>query len=409
MRAPPLQLHGRALRYLSMKRSGSIFAAVLGAVVLTATASAQWRPMDYRAPGFVWTDTNSPTTNTDYTAIWRYIRQARGEAAGWAAAEHNLDGTHAADSIRSDYLPNSIFGTNYIPALAFYDLAPVGTNPLASATFPTGTNWTTNVVVAWISGHDRNVTVDTTGTTITDASGGDGPFSTLGIGEIFRLGGPVGGWTGYVATVAEDGTWFTPTAATPDNFWTSETTLTLATGVSTNILNQPTWSMGAVPLPEWESLTVETQVQHRPSTQGKILIGMNGLTLWWQVHTYVMPGYIQNTSYPPGQGAGFSWPPFIVWPWDGQVWGDYYDPPLTTIYAMMVKPLSDAAAGSTEVNNTPWWPTNSTQCLTWPCAGTPYGPMQFFGQPLQNWWAGSLAGRAVFSGTGSYLVIVIGK
>lgn len=68
-------------------------------VYLTTNQSAHWSSMDYRAPGLTYTDPTMPNSNTDYTLLWRYIRQVRAELKGFATNVHDAAGHHPSNSI----------------------------------------------------------------------------------------------------------------------------------------------------------------------------------------------------------------------------------------------------------------------------------------------------------------------
>jgi hypothetical protein len=149
--------------------------------------SNSWLSMDYRAPGLTYSTTNQPTTNTDYSLLWRYIRQARGEAYAFLTVGHYENGEHRSNSLLSTHFPDSVLsaGTNYNATNVAYSGGTLFGDVM------------TNVVWTW--GASAPVTVNLTGAftvvwdTLTNVS--------VSAGQTFKMthGGLT--WTSTVASI----------------------------------------------------------------------------------------------------------------------------------------------------------------------------------------------------------------
>lgn len=72
----------------------------------------RWVSMDYRAPGLLYANTNWPNARTDYSLLWRGIRQQRGEIMGWATNSHYLSGVHRSNSILGVHVSDHALHSN---------------------------------------------------------------------------------------------------------------------------------------------------------------------------------------------------------------------------------------------------------------------------------------------------------
>ena len=147
---------GSAVHFLRMNCALAILTALLWAAAAPVVARAQtggrWTSMDYRAPGLVHTDTNNPTTNTDYSVIWRYIRQMRSEAVHFAEVTHQTGGMHQTGSILGIHIADhALTNGQYNPQDWYY--------PGLSTT-----QWMTNLVAQWTNSCVANSAGD--GTTL---------------------------------------------------------------------------------------------------------------------------------------------------------------------------------------------------------------------------------------------------
>ncbi|MBI5683567.1 MAG: hypothetical protein HZC54_00670 [Verrucomicrobia bacterium] len=217
-------------------------------------------------------------------------------------------------------------------------------------------------------------------------------FTNLVAGDWFRLNSQTRTWTGIVESVAGDKASLWLNSQPP---WTNAPGLTAsyATGVTTNTtVAASAWEL----LPQ-QWLNFSHPVENTNNTGGTILLGPNGLKLWWQYFRWDM-------AYGGSEFANL-YPPWV------DAWG--ITPPMSNVFALVVKPVSPAAMliGSGGVQ---FW-TNAASMLMLPSAalmtnagGALSGGIsvrQFWGQPARF----MVNAADSLNSTGGVVVIAIGQ